>query len=105
VTAEVKAIYFNKSFINTTKDIPSNEPFGILLDRTSFYAESGGQIYDTGHLLIDDAGDAGVADFEVIDVQVFNGYVLHIGYMKEGVMVVNDQVISQYDEVERQSSS
>jgi alanyl-tRNA synthetase len=49
--------------------------------------------------LIDGDGESGVADFEVVDVQVFNGYVLHIGYMKEGTLMVDDEVISQYDEV------
>jgi alanyl-tRNA synthetase len=83
----------------STADIPSGEPFGILLDRTSFYAESGGQIHDTGHILVDGDVNGGVADFEVIDVQVFNGYVLHIGYMKEGTLMLDDEVISQYDEV------
>ncbi len=33
------------------------------------------------------------------DVQVFNGYVLHIGHMKEGELKVGDSVISTYDEV------
>lgn len=98
-TAKVKAIYHNKTFVKTTKTISQSEPFGILLDRTCFYAESGGQVYDTGHITVDDAGDEGVADFEVVDVQIFNGYVLHIGYMKEGIISVDDEVVSQYDEV------
>jgi alanyl-tRNA synthetase len=65
-----------------------------LLDRTNFYAEQGGQEYDTGVLAID-----GQAEFKVEDVQVFNGYVLHIGQMEEGEMKVGDEVICTYDEV------
>jgi hypothetical protein len=68
--------------------------FGILLDKTNFYAESGGQENDTGSLTID-----GKADFEVTDVQVFNGYVLHVGYMKEGEVKVGDEVVCTYSEV------
>jgi alanyl-tRNA synthetase len=68
--------------------------FGILLDKTNFYAESGGQENDTGSLSID-----GKADFEVTDVQVFNGYVLHVGYMKEGEVRVGDEVVCTYSEV------
>lgn len=68
--------------------------FGIILDRTSFYAESGGQEYDTGSVVID-----GVADFEVTNVQVYNGYVLHIGRLKYGHLEVDEQVVASYDEV------
>ncbi len=68
--------------------------FGILLDKTSFYAEAGGQEYDTGNIVID-----GVADFEVVNVQAYNGYILHSGHLKYGVLGVGEEVISSYDEV------
>lgn len=41
----------------------------------------------------------GVADFEVTDVQVYNGYVLHTGRLKYGNLKVDDVVVSSYDEV------
>ena len=43
----------------------------------------------------------GVADFEVTNVQVFNGYVLHIGQLKYGRLSVGDNVVSSYDELRR----
>ncbi len=43
-----------------------------------------------------------MADFEVTNVQVFNGYVLHIGQLKYGQLSVGDNVISSYDEVSLQ---
>lgn len=94
ITATVKAIVHEKAFLESTKDIPEDTTFGILLDRTSFYAESGGQEYDTGKIVID-----GVADFEVTNVQVYNGYVLHTGHLKYGQLNVDDEVVSSYDEV------
>ena len=80
--------------MTSTADIPPNTPFGLILDRTPFYAESGGQEYDQGSIAID-----GVAEFEVENVQVFNGYVVHIGQMKYGRLSVSDDVLSTYDEV------
>ncbi|GBE81242.1 Alanine--tRNA ligase [Sparassis crispa] len=96
IDARVVAIYSNKSFLKSTSPIPEDTSFGLLLDRTSFYAEAGGQEYDTGSIIID-----GVAEFEVSNVQVFNGYVLHIGQMKYGSLQVGDEVVSSYDELRR----
>ena len=94
IDATVKAIYHDRKFSPSTSDLPEGTTFGILLDKTSFYAEAGGQEYDTGKIVID-----GVADFEVEDVQVFSGYVLHIGHLKYGQLKVGDEVVSSYDEV------
>ena len=94
INAKVVAIYSKKVFLQSTEEIPEDATFGILLDRTSFYAESGGQEYDTGSIIID-----GVAEFEVTNVQVYNGYVLHIGQMKYGKLNIGDEIVSSYDEV------
>ena len=94
ITATVKAIYHDRKFLPSTSELPEGTAFGVLLDKTSFYAEAGGQEYDTGNIVID-----GVTDFEVEDVQVFNGYVLHIGSLKYGQLKVGDEVVSSYDEV------
>ena len=94
IDASIKAIFYDKSFVASTESIPHDAYFGLLLDKTSFYAEAGGQEYDTGNIVID-----GVADFEVTDVQVYNGYVLHTGRLKYGNLKVEDVVVSSYDEV------
>ncbi|KAI5118930.1 hypothetical protein M0805_003754 [Coniferiporia weirii] len=96
INSTVKAIYHDKYFLNETGAIPEDATFGLLLDRTSFYAESGGQEYDTGNITID-----GVAEFEVTNVQSFNGYVLHIGNLKYGQLSVGDEVTATYDELRR----
>ena len=66
----------------------------MILNKTNFYAEQGGQEYDTGKILID-----GQAEFSVENVQVYAGYVLHTGYLKYGSLSVQDKVICEYDEV------
>ncbi|GAA6058951.1 hypothetical protein JCM10212_002903 [Sporobolomyces blumeae] len=96
VDSQIKAIYHSSKFYESTSDLPESTSFGIILDKTNFYAESGGQEYDTGRIVID-----GKADFVVDDVQVFNGYVLHIGHLAEGELKVGDQVVSSYDELRR----
>ncbi|CAB4466711.1 alanyl-tRNA synthetase [Rhizophagus irregularis] len=96
IDATVKAILYNHTFSQSTSDIPPGKNFGILLDRTNFYSEQGGQQYDTGSITID-----GQAEFVVENVQMFGGYVLHIGYLKYGNLNVNDEIIANYDELRR----
>jgi alanyl-tRNA synthetase len=90
-------IYDGKSFSKTTEGIPSDKPFGILLDKTNFYAEQGGQVADTGKIIID-----GVAEFKVLDVQAYGGYIVHNGYLDYGSLKAGDEVICEYDELRRQ---
>ncbi|KAA6415647.1 MAG: alanyl-tRNA synthetase [Lasallia pustulata] len=96
ITSQIKAIYHAKQFLKGTKEIAEGEQLGLILDRTNFYAEQGGQEYDTGKIIID-----GVAELEVQNVQVYAGYVLHTGYMKYGSLAVGDEVICEYEELRR----
>ncbi|TIB73591.1 hypothetical protein E3Q24_01081 [Wallemia mellicola] len=96
VDAKIISIFQDRQFHKSTKDINTSKPFGILLDKTNFYAESGGQEYDTGMITID-----GKADFAVEDVQVYSGYVLHSGALKYGELNLNDDIIATYDELRR----
>ncbi|KAI0434934.1 tRNA synthetases class II (A)-domain-containing protein [Xylaria sp. FL1042] len=96
-TGKVQLIYNGTTFLKSTKDLPPNTPFGLLLDKTNFYAEQGGQVADEGRILIDD-----VAEFEVHDVQQFGGYIIHNGYLKYGELKTGDEVICEYDELRRQ---
>lgn len=97
ITAKVQLVYNGTEFTKSTKNIPQNTPFSILLDKTSFYAESGGQVADTGRIVIDD-----VAEFKVMDVQAYGGYILHNGYLEYGQLEAGQEVICEYDELRRQ---
>jgi alanyl-tRNA synthetase len=96
-TGKIQLIYDGKSFLKSTEGLQSGEPFGILLDKTNFYAEQGGQVADTGKIVID-----GVAEFKVLDVQASGGYIVHNGYLDYGNFKAGDEVICEYDELRRQ---
>lgn len=48
VTGTVKAIILEKEFVN---EVITGSHCGVVLDRTCFYAEQGGQIYDQGFMV------------------------------------------------------
>ncbi|KAF7511473.1 Alanine--tRNA ligase [Endocarpon pusillum] len=96
ITAQIKAIYHAKKFVDDTYSIPEGDQLGLILDKTNFYAEQGGQEYDTGKIVID-----GQAELDVQNVQVYAGYVLHTGYVKYGAFAVGDRPICEYDELRR----
>ncbi|OWB58433.1 hypothetical protein B5S28_g4464 [[Candida] boidinii] len=98
INSKIVAIYNGKEFIDSTDSLeePTKQQIGILLDNSPFYAEQGGQEFDTGKIVID-----GVSEFNVENVQVYAGYVLHTGFLVEGSLKVNDSVIAGYDELRR----
>lgn len=98
ITANVQLIFTGEKFVKSSKDIPTETPLGLILDKTNFYAESGGQVADTGRILVDDD----VAEFKVQDVQEYGGYIVHIGYFDHGSLSAGDKVICEYDELRRQ---
>lgn len=63
----------------------------IILDRTPFYAESGGQIGDKGYL----TGDNLVVRIE--DVQKESGFFVHFGRIERGTIQVEDKITAQID--------
>ena len=72
----------------------------VILDRTPFYAESGGQVGDTGWLRAD-----GV-EFEVRDTQKQGeGVFTHIGMLKQGQLRRGDRVLAQVNAAQRQATA
>ncbi|MDD5730080.1 MAG: alanine--tRNA ligase [Candidatus Omnitrophica bacterium] len=69
----------------------AGEEVKIILDKTPFYAESGGQIGDTGELV------AGKNIFEVKDTKKSGKVIIHIGRVKEGVFKNSDTVEAKVD--------
>ncbi|KAG5617498.1 hypothetical protein H5410_017322 [Solanum commersonii] len=68
--SEIKSIYTGSEFLESAA---AGDEVGIILESTSFYAEQGGQIYDTGSL------ESPSGPFQVCNVQIYGGFILHIG--------------------------
>lgn len=96
VEATILSIYDGEKFVSEISE--TGKQYGIILDKTCCYAEQGGQEYDTGKIIID-----GSAEFKVENVQLYNGYVFHTGYLNEGILSVANKVIVSYDESRRHS--
>ena len=94
-TATVKAILVNGALVKTA--IAGNK-IQIVLDRTPFYAESGGQVGDTGYLAI------GEAIAKISDVQKQSDLFIHIGQVERGEIAVMDTVNAQIAVSERRRS-
>ena len=71
----------------------------VIFDRTPFYATSGGQVFDTGHIVLD--GDR----FRVVDVIKENGIFLHVIHEDDtGAAMkikVGDKVSLEIDSIRR----
>ena len=73
----------------------------VVLDRTPFYAESGGQVGDIGHLRV-----VGGAEFAVTDTRKQAGTVFaHIGKLRSGELHVGDSVSAEVDTGRRQDTA
>ncbi|KXZ50323.1 hypothetical protein GPECTOR_17g962 [Gonium pectorale] len=91
-SARVLAILTPGGFVTSTEEAADADgPMGLVLDVTSFYAESGGQIGDTGAV----RGPDGAA-LVVSDCQVAAGFVLHVGEVS-GAFKVGDAVTACVD--------
>ncbi len=80
------------------EEVGAGDAAQVLLDRTPFYAEGGGQVGDTGFL----TAQGGVA--EVRDTQaVLRKLHLHTVVMKEGRLRVGDSVVAEVDGARRKA--
>jgi alanyl-tRNA synthetase len=83
--------------VDGDKAPPGAELLDVFLDRTPFYAESGGQVGDTGTLV----GPTG--SFRVLDATSADGITCHTGYVTSGVLAAGAEVVATID-VERREA-
>ncbi|SFR59559.1 alanine--tRNA ligase [Thiomicrospira sp. ALE5] len=70
----------------------------VVLDKTPFYAESGGQVGDVGFI------GTHMASFHVDEVKKQGNTFLHLGKMTAGQIIVDQEVDAQIDVVARRDS-
>ncbi|TDR82051.1 alanine--tRNA ligase [Paludibacterium purpuratum] len=100
VDATVLALYKGQEQVET---LDAGDEGIVVLDKTPFYAEGGGQIGDRGELSI--AGGVG-ALFDVVDTQKIQAAVFgHKGRLVKGSLKVGDQVAATIDLHQRQATA
>jgi alanyl-tRNA synthetase len=91
-TGRVTALIFDGEVVDALRQ---GQEGRVVLDRTPFYAESGGQMGDTGSLV------GPTSRFAVRDTQKVGASFAHIGVIEAGEIRVGDEVDAQVDRERR----
>lgn len=90
-SAESKVVSIIKDG-DETDAIGEGDHAAIVLETTPFYAESGGQVGDSGIIEV-----SGRGRFEVLDCQKSGSHHLHVGRLVSGEIRTNDSVVATID--------
>jgi alanyl-tRNA synthetase len=93
--ARVVGIIAQGSLCDSLVEVGHEAPVTVVLDQTSFYGESGGQVGDTGELTWPGGR------FEVSDTQREGGFVLHLGHLREGTLDLGATLTARVDPARR----
>lgn len=80
-------------FIDTqkVKEVSKGDQAKVVLDKTPFYAEAGGQVGDTGYI------SSKKGKIRVEDTQKFNDVYIHRGVVEDGLLRVDETVETKID--------
>jgi alanyl-tRNA synthetase len=95
-TAEIKGIVAQDHLCDELTEVGHKSPVTVVLDRSPFYGESGGQVGDKGEI----AGPG--FTFQVIDTHKDGDLLLHIGHLTQGKMTAGAKVTAKVDQNRRQ---
>jgi alanyl-tRNA synthetase len=88
---QVVGIIAEKRLVDELVEVGRSSPVAVVLDRTPFYGEAGGQVGDTGVLQGPDC------EFRVLDTQRDGELILHIGHLKRGRLALDQTLTAQVD--------
>jgi alanyl-tRNA synthetase len=88
---EVVGIVAENQLVDVLNSIGHESPVVVVLNRTPFYGEAGGQVGDTGVL------ESADGQFQVLDTQRHGGFILHRGHLRRGRLRVGEIVNARVD--------
>ncbi len=94
--ATVRGIVAGEQLYDVYDQRGSEHPLILVLDRSPFYGESGGQVGDTGWVTGDDV------KVRITDTQRDAGILLHVGYIESGTLRTGEQVTARVDAERRE---
>jgi alanyl-tRNA synthetase len=92
---EVVGLIAEKQLVDELVEVGHESPVAVVLDRTPFYGEAGGQVGDIGILFGDNC------EFEVRDTQREGGLLLHIGHLRRGRLQLGMKLTAHVDHARR----
>ncbi len=95
--AKVIGIIASDQLCDHIDEVDHEHPIVVVLDKTPFYGEMGGQVGDTGEIV----GPG--FHFEVIDAHVDGAFTLHRGHLREGRIELGATAAARVDPERRQS--
>ncbi|MEX0978264.1 MAG: alanine--tRNA ligase, partial [Pirellulales bacterium] len=94
--AQVVGIVARGELVEQIDEVGHGQPIGVVLDKTPFYGESGGQVGDTGEIAGRDFR------FDVVDTQKEGAFTVHLGHLRTGRLEQGTTVTARVDALGRQ---
>jgi alanyl-tRNA synthetase len=95
--ATVVGVIAQDHLCDTLEEVGHDQPVTVVLDRSPFYGEAGGQVGDVGELVGKDFR------FEVADTQRDGELILHIGHLRKGNLSQGANVTARVQSSRRQA--
>jgi alanyl-tRNA synthetase len=92
---ELVGIVAEDRLVDALREVGHEKPVALVLDRTPFYGEAGGQVGDTGTL------ESADCTFSVQDTQRHSGFIVHIGHLRRGQLKIGARLTAKVDATRR----
>ena len=90
-TAKIIGLIAQGRLVEAIEEVGHAEPIALVLDRTPFYGEAGGQVGDTGTI----SGEG--FEFQIIDTQKDGDLILHLGHLQRGKLRLEETATARVE--------